>query len=276
VAATAHFLRAQLEAVADYLTKDEEVLGDTHEQKTALIALAANVLTLERSNAVVQQHIDHAVRAARQRREEEAVVERERQRLARVNAEAAAGEDGGSAGDSSSSQPNSSRKRLLDSNAATESTKRMIAEVNAAAKQDMSTFNAKADRFVQELQESLLPEENGDEEVMLQRTGPSATDFTCPYSVVRMTVPMANVNPAGKCSHHMDQASLQAFFGSKAKKEAKRCPVGGCTAYWAPQHAEEDQAFKRKMDRFFAREGSGAGGSSSSARQAEREVRDVD
>jgi len=280
VASTAQFLRDKLELVAELLTKDEGVLGNTREQRTALIDLAVNVLNLERSNVVTQQHIDNAVRQARQGREETAVAERERQRQSRLSAEAAAGEGGDDLHpQGSSSQPApSSRKRLLDSGFAAEATKKMIAAVDAATKRDMAAFDAKADVFMQELQESLLPEE-GDAEVTLQRVGPSANDFLCPYATVRMAVPMANTNPQGKCGHHMDQASLPAFFGATKKREAKRCPVGGCAATWAPQWVAVDAVFQRKMARFFAKEGSGggSGGGSFSVRgKKETEVRDLD
>lgn len=51
-----------LQSVAEYYIKDVEVLGDCQAQKEALLSVAEAVVVLERSNVVMQQHVEQAVR----------------------------------------------------------------------------------------------------------------------------------------------------------------------------------------------------------------------
>ncbi len=268
------FLRDTLDSVAEYLIKDGEILGDMKNERAALLNVAANVVSVEHANSVMQRHIDQAVQQSHRQRQERSVVEQERRRLASINeGSIRADENARSSTDRNNldSGNTENRKRSLESDV-NERTKKMIADINAATKRDLHAFDPKNQAFINDLRERLQQEEEGDNEVTVQRTGPSDRDFNCPYSSLRMTKPMSNTNMAFKCNHRIDFASIEVMF---RKKREVDCPVSGCVGKWVSHMVEEDSSFLKKMERHFAlKEHSQSANSARAATQ--RDVQDVD
>lgn len=269
VASNMIFLKGSLDTLAEYITKDEDVLGDVENMKKSVLDTAVTVLNLEHTNTIVQQHIEMAVSQARQTRRDHAEVEQERRRFEEMERLDNANENGrvNGNGDGTAQVADGekfvSKKRQLEVNAA-ESAKKMIAEVNAAVKRDMGKFNAQQTTYLRELKERLVPEQMGDDDVMVHNTGPSEKDFVCPYTAVRFVTPMRNTNANAqrKCTHRLDISALNQVF---KKKNEIGCVVGGCRGVWVKNMYEEDEAFKKKMERFDAVKGHTQKNSSSSA-----------
>jgi hypothetical protein len=237
--------------MTDYITKDEDILGDIDDVKKTMIDIAASALKLEHSNMITEQHIQRAVEQARQARRDIVVVEQERRRLEVLErleiAKTSNSSAASAAADSDENLVN--RKRQLEVNAL-DSAKKMITEVNAAVKRELDGFSAENTPYLRELKARLSAgQEEGDDEVMVQNTGPSEKDFICPYTALRMTVPMCTKHSLHKCTHRLDQLGLQALL--KNKSDAA-CPVSGCKGVWSKGHFQVDEALQRKMERFDA------------------------
>ena len=234
------FLRDHLKTLAGKLNEDDELLGATADIKKSLLAKALKVLEVEQYNSIMAESVDRNIRESK-------VLEAQRRHLAEQLREGN-GDNNTNNGDGAVKTEQAPPATTDNSN-----TKRKLAVIVDEATKELNRRapNFRTNQWYRGLEADLQTEEegDGDADFSIQTTGPKESDFVCPYTNVKYSVPVSNKAPTFACSHHVCQTALAPLFG---KKTSFKCPVSGCNAVWQKNRTEVDKAFIRKMERFEA------------------------